>query len=348
MSSDLPESGFQSGAVTDEAARWVWRRDRGLTPTEQDEFSQWLAADPRHGAEFARLHKHWQRAYGAAEWRPEHGQPNPDLLAPANLPKVRSRRRRRMAWITAASLPLAAAIAIGLFVRRSLPSPPAARPDAADSSAALVSAIEQRTLEDGSLVELNRGSIASVQFTPAERRITLERGEAHFTVQKDPNRPFIVTANGVSVRAVGTAFDVRLDPTAVEVLVTEGRVQIGNPMKSPEIPIVEAGQRAIVSLGSAAPLPQVSNVSSEEIDRFLTWQPRMLDFTAAPLSAIVDEFNRHNPVKLVVGEPAIGALKISATFPSDNVDGFVRLLEAGFNIRAERRGEMEIVLRRAP
>ena len=35
-------------AIAREAARWVLRRDRGLTASEQDEFSQWLATDPRH------------------------------------------------------------------------------------------------------------------------------------------------------------------------------------------------------------------------------------------------------------------------------------------------------------
>ena len=31
------------------AADWVMRHDRGLSPAEQDQFLQWLAADPRHG-----------------------------------------------------------------------------------------------------------------------------------------------------------------------------------------------------------------------------------------------------------------------------------------------------------
>ena len=34
------------------AAEWLVRRDRGLTPAEQDDFLQWLAADPRHRVVF--------------------------------------------------------------------------------------------------------------------------------------------------------------------------------------------------------------------------------------------------------------------------------------------------------
>ena len=39
------------------AADWLIRRDRGLTPGEQDDYLQWLAADPRHGDAFARQHR---------------------------------------------------------------------------------------------------------------------------------------------------------------------------------------------------------------------------------------------------------------------------------------------------
>ena len=68
------------------------------------------------------------------------------------------------------------------------------------------------------------------------------------------------------------------------------------------------------------------------------------DFNAAPLHDVVAEFNRRNRVQLRVADPALAAVRISAAFRSDNVEGFVRLLEAGFGARAERHGDAEIVL----
>ena len=64
---------------------------------------------------------------------------------------------------------------------------------------------ESRALDDGTVVELNGGAEIEVQFTAAERRLRLVRGEAHFQVAKNPLRPFVVEAGGVAVRAVGTA-----------------------------------------------------------------------------------------------------------------------------------------------
>ena len=236
-------------------------------------------------------------------------------------------------------------------------SRPSSSPAPPSAAAATALASTTRTLPDGTLVELNRGAELTVAFTEAERRVRLERGEAHFAVTKNPARPFIVIAAGVDVRAVGTAFNVRIDAATVEVLVTEGQVGVNRAPGTPARPADSAStesalqltvrQRAVVSLQPDAPPPQVATLTKGEIDRVLAWQHRLLDFTAAPLCNIVIEFNRRNVVQIVVSDPELANMRISAAFRTDNIDGFVRLLEAGFGAVAERRGPYEIVLRRA-
>lgn len=340
-----------SPAVLDEAAAWVIRQDRGLTAEEQDRLSEWLAANPRHGEALARQRAHWNRLAPLGRWLPEHSaEPNPDLLAPA-------RPARR--WLRP-TLALAAGLAVLLVWSPWEPGVPLPSPVAPSAVVVREASGTRRTLEDGSVVELNRGAELRVSFSAGVRRVELTRGEAHFTVVRDPARPFIVAAGGREVRAVGTAFNVRLESGAMEVLVTEGRVRIGGGVESPavvpspaaeaeaaEVPSLEAGQRAVVSLDKVATGPSIATLTPVEIERVLAWQHRMLEFTAAPLQAVVAEFNRTNRLQLVIAEPAIAAERLSASFRSDNVEGFVRLLEVGFGIRGERRGEREIVLRRA-
>lgn len=336
--------------IEQQAAAWVVRCDRGLTPAEQDDFSQWLATDPRHGAQLARHRRHWQRLDKLVQWRPEcSAQPNPDLLAPPPRPRLR--------WFLPVSLSLAAAAAV--FVAATVWRP--AAPQAHQPSITTASPHGQRVLPDGSIVELNRGAVVTVHYIDGERRVRLEEGEAHFTVTKDPARPFIVTARGFDVRALGTAFNVRLEDKAVEVLVTEGHVQVGSPPPSPTapesqrahppepplIPRLEAQQRAVVSLLPQPEPPRIATLTPGEIARVLSWQHRLLNFTAAPLAELVAEFNRRNAVQLVLIDSELAAMRISATFRSDNIDGFLRLLEAGFGVRADRRGESEILLRKA-
>jgi transmembrane sensor len=339
--SDNPGGGAQS--PEHEAAAWMLRHDRGLTAAEQDEFSQWLAADPRHPEAWAEHRWGWDELDRLAGLQASvHAVPDPDLLAPK--PGATPAR-----WLWPV-LALAAAVAVGIFLWE---RPGAAVPASDSAAIRSLALIEQRELPDGSVIELNRGAIVTEHYTAAERRVRLERGEAHFKVAKDATRPFFVEAGGVAVRAVGTAFNVRLDPSSVEVLVTEGKVGVErvalNALERLETKPLQlvANERTLVSLAPAAPPPQVTLVPPAEIEARLAWQPRLLDFTDAPLPEIVAEFNRRNPVRLVLADDALRSVRLSATFRSDNVEGFVRLMESDFSIKPTRHGD-EIVLSRAP
>lgn len=327
------------------AAQWVLRRDRGLTATEQDELSQWLAADSRHGEALALQRWGWDELDRLAGLQTSLGAvPDPDLFA------SRAKARARRGWWIAATSSLAAAAVVALMI--TLRAPQAISENATPAtvvSTALATPCERLTLEDGSVVELNRGASVEVAFSATERRVRLVRGEANFTVAKNPARPFVVNAGGVDVRAVGTVFNVRLDGAGVEVVVAEGRVRVDPPggAVQNDTQVLFMGQSAVVPLAKMAAPPQVVTLTDAQLAARLAWQPRLLDFTNAPLSEIVAEFNRRNPVQLAVDDATLGVLRLSAAFRSDNVEGFVRLMESDFGMLAEWRSEREIVLRRA-
>lgn len=340
---DTPEAARRA----QEAADWLVRRDRGLTAEEQDDFLQWLAADPRHG-EWLALHRRTVGDFNAlVQWRPEHSpEPNPDLLAPA---------RRQVRWLQPVALAAAAALALGFVWWR-------ATPDAPKPALEETVEIARRILEDGSSVELNHGAVVNVAFTTAERRATLVSGEALFTVSKDRDRPFIVRAGNVDVRAVGTAFVVNLHSDAVEVLVTEGTVAVtrahfeettsasdreeGASLDSDLLAAeLTAGQCATVPLVESE-TPQIIAVAPSETARLLAWQPQMLDFSSAPLAVALGEFNRRNRVQFHLVDQELAAMPVVATIRSDNVEGFLRFLAATPGVQVERRGDSEIIVRR--
>jgi len=326
-----------------QAADWVARRDRGLSASEQDQYLQWLSEDPRHAGMIARHEgtvrllrqlRHWQPA-GSSE-------PNPDLFA-------RPRRTwRRWTLTLSAAGALAAALVIAGFlrepvIRSTLPPTPAN---------SFLRHNERQLLTDGSLVELRDGSRFEVRFTAQERRVRLTGGEAHFTVAKNPAWPFIVEAGRVAVRAVGTAFAVRYDPTEVDVVVTEGRVRLepsGAPGDAPaglEATEIPASHRVLVSLVPAAPAPAVKPVTPDQMRAALAWQVPRFQFFETPLAEAVAEFNRRNPQQVVIGDPELAAVPIGGTFRVDNVDGFVSLLELSLGVRAARNGKGSYVLTR--
>ena len=331
--------------IEQEAAVWVLRRDRGLTAAEQDALSQWLVADPRHGEALALQRWGWDELDRLTGLQTSLGAvPDPDLFAPP-----RRGRAVVLRWTAAGALLALAATVAMLLLPRAAPEQPVRSVETAAPVAGLIVPLQRQALEDGSVVDLNRGAEVRLAWTAAERRVFLVRGEASFTVAPDPARPFVVVAGGVEVRAVGTIFNVRLDLAAVEVVVAEGRVKVAGPSAPADAtPILAAGQQALVPLAGPAAPAHVVTLSPAQLQTRLAWQPRLLDFTDEPLAAILAEFNRRNDVELTVADPALGALRLSATFRSDNVEGFLRLMESEFGIVTVRTGSRTIVLRRVP
>lgn len=355
MASRFPFPGRVSAAAAIEkvAGEWLARRDRGLTPAEMKALADWQAADPRHAEELARLSETWGSLDTADEV--------PRIMTLAGEVEAalaeRVRRRAQRPWLFGA---LAAGLAIAAFWGVGvLP-----QPSAAPTYRVIPSNAQQLTLADGTIVELNANSAVEPAFTAHERRVRLVRGEAHFAGVKDPARPFVVEARSIAVRAVGTAFNVRLDPAAVQLLVTEGTVRVENVATSAAAsevlagsvadevatpgraaaPLVTAGERMVVdSTRPAADLSQirVEAVLPEELDRSLAWKRPQLVFDRTPLPEAIAAFNRFNRHQLTIGDGALAKRRLGGAFQADNVEGFVHALESGFDVIAERRGADE-------
>jgi transmembrane sensor len=253
---------------------------------------------------------------------------------------VRARRRRRTAMAAGAGV---AAMAFGLWFFSGIG--PGAAPLGAPT--AIVTEPKRQLLPDGSVVVLRAGAEIATDFSPQARRITLRRGEAHFDVVKDAARPFVVTATGVEVRAVGTAFSVGLGGASVEVLVTHGRVAV-EPGASAAA-LVDAGQRArVASAGAAA---EVSAISTADMAHALAWRAPQIEFSRTPLAEAVALINARLALagqRRIEADPAdagLRDLRLSGFLAADNAEGFLLLLESTFGVHADRTGDRAIMLR---
>ena len=331
-------------AIEEAAADWMIERDRGLSPTRERELARWLQVDARHAAVFEALAETWSLM----------GEARPFAFV---APK-RTAPQRMKPGVFPAMLAMAAAIAVAYlgWWRRAPDRLSDAGSSFALKSSTDVGVLRKVDLPDGSVIQLNTDSAVEVRFTPADRRVSLTRGEAHFTVAKNRERPFIVSAAGVDVRVVGTVFNVRLRSEGVDVLVTEGKVHVGSTADIAERAAVPpaatlhselgAGQKLSIGLPSQAAPPSTSRVelSAAEIKQTLAWQTRRLDFDSAPLIDIVAEINRYNRHKLVIADPRLNSQRFGGSFPAGDHETFVRMLEANFGVVAER-GESETRLR---
>jgi transmembrane sensor len=359
-----------SAAIEDAAIAWLTERDDGFSPAREREFAQWLRADPRHAATVARLEQTLGLLGELPEFRTElntaFNRAAPVVAFPpatAEQPTLALATRRWSRPLVWAGL--AAALALGSFVGWRALQPPREI-----HFTTTVAGYERARLDDGSTLELNAASAVRVHFTAAERHVQLEAGEAHFAVAHDTARPFIVSAGGIAVRAVGTAFNVRYTPDGgVEVTVTEGKVSVGPALAavpalsrsngpsgsaredrngrptSGSPTFVSAGQR--IFLPKHAPPPAVEQVDPATLRVALAWQSRLADFAEAPLADVVARFNARSRIQLFLADEKLADRRIGGTFALDEAEAFVRLLERDGEIVGERRGETEIHLRRA-
>lgn len=339
------ESPPPAAPIQETAAAWVARRDAGLDTAGESELQAWLAADPRHRSAFAEYASAWSRLD-----RPMQGGAADDVLGELYRLERRQRRRRVLAGAAVAGVLLAG---VSFWTLRGR-GPASVHEDGVATARLVVP--QRQALADGSSVELKDGAQIEVSFSAERRRVTLRRGEAHFQVAKDPARPFVVTANGVEVRAVGTAFAVQIGPGAVEVVVTEGRVTVDSgpaavttSRDAPAPAVLVPGQQVMIEPGAAS--ADVRDLTAAELSARLAWRAPRLEFTGTPLAEVVRLLNEHagsrQGVRFSIGDDSLAQVRVSGLFRADNTAALVELLESGFGIAAERASGSELVLKRA-
>lgn len=347
--------------ISDTAAEWLIRLEGQTNPELWDTFQTWLDQDPRHRAAFVRLRVAWNRVDQLKTLRPTDGTIDSDLLATTRINPAtvvargpqplqgKPRRRaadpampdRRRVLATAAAIAATGVLAwLGAYHF------------GWQSYETSVGSWEQIQLDDGTMVELNTNTELSARISGSRRDITLTRGEALFHVAHDTTRPFYVTAAGTVVRAVGTAFSVRIrDPQHVEVLVSEGRVAVGapgtqanfeNPSLLANAPKLSAGEGASVQRN------QVSryNLMPKDVERKLAWTAGFLVFKGETLDEEAQEFNRYNQRKITIADSAIVNLRFGGSFRTTDPGSFVAALQHSFGIRVrvnDSNGDMDLL-----
>lgn len=328
----------KADTVQNRASAWFLRlQSPDVTNDELDAFGEWLMQSPVHEAEYFALEELWQELDNVVD--------DADIRARRRrLSRLREKRspwsRRGVVFAAAASLILA--LGAGLFYFR------VAKSDSRDYSTALG---EQRVvaLEDGSVITLDTLTSLTVRYLARQRRIELHNGQAHFQVEKDRARPFVVVAGPGVVRALGTRFDVYKAKRKITVTLLEGAVEVqpldnkqrqGKTKGAIQSAVLQPGERLIYNLRAE----MIAPVSNVDIKRASAWRNRRLDFENTPLNEVVTEVNRYSSTKLELGDRDLETLTVSGVFEVDYTEDLVKALRIHFNVRAVHGGARRIVL----
>ena len=290
------------------AAEWVTRRDRGLSEREDAALQAWLAADDRHRGAFVRAHAAWLlmdrgRALAGAA-------PNRD-----HRPRVLDRRA-----LLSAGGAMAAGV-VGLVV--------APHVFAGQRFATQVGEARSVPLADGSSVDINTASRIAVNYGQHRRAVALDHGEAWFDVAKDRARPFVVSAGAVRVRAVGTAFSVRRREGDVQVVVTEGVVEVWREDGLDRAPVrVAAGAQAVLTPNQAI----LTALPPEAIEGGLAWRTGRVVLRDVSVEEAVADINRYNERPIEIAPDARGG-RIVGVFRARDPEGFARAAATALDLR---------------
>lgn len=295
------------------AAAWIVRLDRGdLSDAERAELDAWLSSDSRRMGAFVRAQAIWSDADRVA------------ALDPAASTVTREAPPPRR-YLLAASI--AALFAVGILAGLTVTFGYFSGREVTERGE-----IRRITLEDGSTIVLNTSSVVKVQFSENERRVLLREGEATFNVAHDTQRPFIVQARDVAVKAVGTSFSVRLRSAAVAVTVAEGVVEVMRPTEATVEEVRVIGRNRQVLAAPAKPMA-LAELTNEQLSNRLAWQEGLLVFDGERLVQAISEVNRYSPKPVILDSAHLANQSFVGVFRTGDARAFVDAAAAAFSAR---------------
>lgn len=149
------------------------------------------------------------------------------------------------------------------------------------------------SLPDGSLLTLNAQTTVRYNLADGKRQVSID-GEAFFEVARDPEHPFVVSANGMTVTCLGTSFDVRnySDESNASVVLRDGKVRVN--ARDADL-TMEPGSRVLMDRQTLA-LSKHTVTPSD----YTAWLNGEIKFNNQTLEEIAAELSRNYNIDLVI------------------------------------------------
>jgi transmembrane sensor len=336
-------------SVREEAIAWLIKLDdeTPLSSSDHERLHEWTRRSPFHRQQLKEVVERWGRMNVLT-----------DLAVPLGHLNNNTSGGRPRSGIFVRIAAVAASIVGGLLFGYSQLNDELSLADSNGYYATAVGEQETARLSDGSVVLLNTGTRIRVDYSEGSRDVHLLQGEAHFTVEKNPESRFRVFAGGGRIDALGTSFSVYLKESSVDVTVTEGLVALGTVSSTlprlsdaqgieadlrPDSTVQELGTLAAGQIATITDLkdPDFSEVDALDIRRDvqqrdllkrLSWTEGSLVFSGEPLKDVVKEISRYTTVTIDFSDPSIGAIPVGGTFPVGETDAMFKMLEISFGL----------------
>ncbi|OXB05611.1 FecR family protein [Flavobacterium pectinovorum] len=180
----------------------------------------------------------------------------------------------------------------------------------------------QLQLSDRTLVHLNSGTTLKypVKFIAGENRQVFLDGEAFFDVAKDKKHPFIVNADNLNVRVLGTHFNVSNYPedAATDVVLVEGSVGMYNSnedFNADKNTILKPGYKGSFNKENASIMtkPVITDI-------YTSWINGGLTFRNMTFKNIITKLERRYNVTIINKNEKLANEKFNASFKEESIE----------------------------
>tara|TARA_R110002126_G_scaffold36230_3_gene110471 strand:+ start:3235 stop:4482 length:1248 start_codon:yes stop_codon:yes gene_type:complete len=201
-------------------------------------------------------------------------------------------------------------------------------------------------LSDGTKVKLNSGSSIKypVRFLKGQDRKVFLKGEAYFDVTTDKAHPFIVNADEMNIRVLGTQFNLSFYPEDEDIstVLVEGAVVLYK-----EGADINTNTSSQLVPGQMAEWNKINNTMTvKEVDTniYTAWKDGYLLFKASPFYSIRSKLERHFNITIEDRSGRLANQIYTATFRNETIEEILEAFKEDTHFEYIQQGSKIIIL----
>ena len=298
--------------------------------TEREDVETWVKASDENQKQFLRIKEIWETSQNTPDTvSPNHEKAWENIMAQTGInhrrtyPIFRNTAVRYFARIAAVVVIL---LGIGMLAKTVFLPKPSLKIEYTQETG-----IKEVQLADGSVITLNRNSRIRFpdKFKSGTREVKLE-GEAFFKITKDTQHPFIVHANGTSIKVLGTSFNVKIQrDEMVQVSVLTGKVAFQSENGASPVIYLVKGDKGIYNH-----ITQKLSQQQYTDENFLAWETGIISFSNKPLVEAAKDLEAYYN-KTIDVHPDLQNRRITVTFNNLPLNETLDILKLTLNVQVE-------------
>ena len=198
-------------------------------------------------------------------------------------------------------------------------------------------------LSDGTVIMLQpNGSLEFPDEFPSDKREIVLTGEAFFDVNKEKNRPFIINTGDVTVRVLGTSFNVRAYEGAKEITVAVKTGKVSVYAKGDNIDAKKNTTKQEIILTPNQEV--VYNTVNENFSRKIVDDPQIIlekptlfamEYDATPVAKIFQVVEENYGIDIVYDEEALSSCSLTTSMSEEGLFERIEIICQAIGARYE-------------